>query len=109
MNKHQQLGFDFEDKDRLEEYAARAGNGYDAWAAERQAAINEVNRRFGAMINRRVRLKLWCSREEYQGKLLLNSLLPPMSKDECVPLRIGRATFYLNDVEYCMRIPESET
>jgi hypothetical protein len=108
MNTMEQLGFDFASGENSDTYSCHPATGYDAWAHERQSAIDKVNSRFGAMINQNVRAKLWCGRDEYRGKLLLNCLLPPNSKEESVPLRIGRTTFYLNDIEYCLKIHGDE-
>jgi len=77
------------------------GKGYDGFVDEREKAIEQVNRRFGAMIGEIVRLKFFGFDDELKGKLMLDTLLFPESRGDDVPLRIGRAAFDLRDVEQC--------
>lgn len=49
-------------------------------------------------------IKLFEWDEEFTGKLILNTLLLPESKKDEVPLRIGRVTFDLRDIEHCFRL-----
>jgi len=49
-------------------------------------------------------LKLVGWDEEFEGRLLLDTLLLPQSKKDEVPLRIGRVTFDVRDIERCFRI-----
>ncbi len=76
--------------------------GYQFFAEDRERAIAQVNKRFGAMIGENVRLNFFGFTDELTGKLMLNTLLIPESKKDDVPLRIGRAKFNLRDVENCI-------
>ena len=80
------------------------GGGYDGFSKTREQAIERVNQRFGAMIGERVRLGFFGFDDELEGKLTLNTLLLPEAKGDDVPLRLGRATFDLRDVEHCIRL-----
>jgi len=77
------------------------GGGYDGFIKDRERAIEQVNQRFGTMIGESVRLKFFGFDDELEGKLVLDTLLIPEARGEDVPLRIGRATFDLRDVERC--------
>jgi len=98
-----QLGFDFGDP-LMELPADPQGKGYDLFAEDRERAVEKLNERFGVLVNERVRVKLFGWDEEFEGRLILNSLLLPKSKKDEVPLRIGRVTFDVRDIERCFRI-----
>ena len=107
MKKDGQLGFDFSPPatDELPEFPHDPKReGYEFFVAEREAAIERINQRFGAMVHQEVRLKLFGWDDEFKGKLMLDTLLLPESKKDEVPLRIGRVTFDLRDVEHCFRM-----
>ncbi len=101
-----QLGFDFSGKpeEALPEMPrVPDAKGYGSFVSGREEAVEQFNKKFGAMINKQVRLKLFGWEEEFTGKLLLDDLLLPKSKKDEVPLRIGRVTFDLRDIERCFR------
>jgi hypothetical protein len=107
MEQKNQLDFDFSSPadDALPEMPRDPlGRGYDHFVKERKAAIERIKKRFGVLLEENVRLKLCGWDEEFTGKLKLNTLLLPESKKDEVPLRIGRVTFDLRDIERCLKI-----
>jgi len=113
MQNDDQMNFPFdsaqdrqtlEKDERLDFPLDPEGRGYDGFVEDRERAIEQVNKRFGAMIGENVRLKFFGFDDELSGKLMLNTLLLPESKNDDVPLRIGKYPFDLRDVENCVRI-----
>jgi len=107
MKNDSQLDFDFAPKgdDALPEFPHDPqGRGYDHFVKERKAAIDRLRKKFGVLLEEKVRLKLFGWDEEFTGKLMLNTLLLPESKKDDVPLRIGRVSFDLRDIEHCFRL-----
>lgn len=103
MDNSEQLGFDFSAPvdDGLDMPHDPQARGYQFFVKERETAIQRIKERFNVMLNESVRLKLFGWDEEFSGTLKLNTLLIPESKAEDVPLRIGRVTFDLRDIEHC--------
>lgn len=99
----EQLGFEFEESP-LELPVDPQGKGYDAFARDRESAIAKLNERFGVLIGQRVRIKLFGWDEEVVGLLVPDGLLLPESKKAEVPLRIGRVTFDVRDIEHCFSL-----
>ena len=111
MDNSNQLDLDFSPPaaDALPEFPHDPlGRGYDHFANERRTAVDRLKKRFGVMLEEKVRLKLFGWDEEFRGRLLLHTLLLPESKKDEVPLRIGRVTFDLRDIERCVRIESNE-
>jgi hypothetical protein len=107
MKNDNQLDFNFSSPadDPLPEFPHDPqGRGYAFFVDERKNAIDRLSRKFGVLLEEKVRLKLFGWDEEFTGKLMLNSLLLPESKKDEVPLRIGRVTFDLRDIERCCRL-----
>ncbi|MCU0857855.1 MAG: hypothetical protein MUC65_05555 [Pontiellaceae bacterium] len=107
MENDGQLDFDFSPPadDALPEFPRDPlGRGYKQFVKERKAAIERLSKKFGVMLEEKVRLKLIGWDEEFTGRLMLNTLLLPESKKDEVPLRIGRVTFDLRDIERCFRV-----
>lgn len=106
MQNDDQMNFfqTLEKDERLDFPLDPQGRGYGCFVEERKTAIEQVNKRFGAMIGENVRLKFFGFDDELKGKLMLDTLLLPESRGDDVPLRIGRASFDLRDVEYCFRL-----
>ncbi len=106
MQNDDQMNFfqTLEKEEKLDFPVDPEGKGYQIFAEDRERAIEQVNKRFGAMIGENVRLNFFGFTDELIGKLILNTLLLPESKKDDVPLRIGRATFDLRDVEKCARL-----
>ena len=112
----EQLQFDFERSGRqpTEQNGARpmelprdpAARGYSAFTSEQVAAINELEQRFGLILNKNVRLKLIGWDEEFEGKLVLDQLLPSADRQEGLRLRIGTVSFDNTDIEFCSRVEE---
>lgn len=109
----EQLQFDFDKRDR--ERAGDAGpelphdpaaRGYTAFRTEQAAAIRAMEERFGVILNTHVRLKLIGWDEVFEGKLMLDQLLYPASRQEGLRLRIGKVAFDYTDIEYCLRKEE---
>ncbi len=107
MQSDSQFDFDFSPPadDRLPEFPHDPlGRGYEFFVSERKNAVDRLNRKFGVLLEEKVRLKLFGWDAEFTGKLLLNTLLLPESKKDEVPLRVGRVTFDLRDIECCFRL-----
>ncbi|MGE4489672.1 MAG: hypothetical protein AB7E95_09030 [Kiritimatiellales bacterium] len=107
MKNVRQLGFDFSPPadDALPEFPHDPqGRGYTFFVSERKNAIERLSKKFGVLLDEKVRLKLFGWDEEFTGRLMLNTLLLPESKKDEVPLRIGRVTFDLRDIERCSRL-----
>jgi hypothetical protein len=81
-----------------------AARGYTTFKSEQAAAICELEERFGLILNKHVRLRLFGWDEEFEGKLLLDQLLPPPSRREGLRLRIGKVSFDAADIECCVRL-----
>ena len=105
-----QLQFDFEGRNRNQDRTGAAGpelprghsaSGYDAFGAEQAAAVRAMEDRFGVILNKNVRLKLIGWDEVFEGKLMLDQLLYPMTRQEGLRLRIGNVPFDYTDIEYC--------
>jgi len=107
MKNNDQMDLDFSPatNDGLPEFPHDPqGRGYAFFVSERKNAIERIREKFGVLLDERVRLKLFGWDEEFTGKLLLNTLLLPESKKDEVPLRVGRVTFDLRDIEHCFRV-----
>ena len=79
-----------------------AERGYQVFNSERDAALRELERRFGLILNRRVRVTLFGVPAEFVGKLMLAQLLPFAEGEEHLRLRIGTAEFDDTDIESCV-------
>jgi hypothetical protein len=62
--------------------------------------IRVLEDRFGVILNKKVRLKLFGWDEVFEGKLLYDELLLPESRQDGLPLRLGKITFDYTDIEY---------
>lgn len=89
-----QLQFDFE--------SPRDETGYAAFEAGREAALRQVGERFGLVLDRRVRVTLRDIDAEFVGKLIVDELLPPTSRNAPLRLRIGLTSFDFADIESCI-------
>jgi hypothetical protein len=76
--------------------------GYQAFHSERAAALQELEQRFGLILNRRVRVTLCGVPAEFVGTLVLAQLLPCAAGHEPLRLRIGTAEFDDADIESCV-------
>jgi len=105
MQNDDQMSFfpTLEKDERLDFPHDPQGRGYEFFISERKNAIERISKKFGVLVDEKVRLKLFGWDEEFAGKLVLNTLLLPESRGDDVPLRIGRVTFDLRDVEHCFR------
>ena len=65
-----------------------------------------LEERFGLILNKNVRLKLFGIPVEYTGKLQIDSLLLPDAKGDEVPLHIGKIPFDYRDIEYCHKLED---
>lgn len=72
--------------------------------SEQREAIQSLEKRFGVVLNHRVRLRLRGWDEEFEGKLMLESLLAPSPREKSLRLRLGKITFDNTDIEYCTRL-----
>jgi hypothetical protein len=96
-----QLDFDFVADDLLEFPRDLGEEGWFQFHSEQKQAIRRVEQKFGIQLNRRVRLRLRGWDEEFEGKLVLDSLLIPPPHAETIRLRLGRVTFENTDIDYC--------
>jgi hypothetical protein len=96
-----QLDFNFASDDLLEFPRDLGEEGYFQFHSEQKQAFQALEARFGIAINKRVRLRLRGWDEEFEGKLLLDSLLLPSIHDETIRLRLGKMAFDHTDIEYC--------
>ena len=112
----EQLQFDFERSEQkpteqngaplMELPRDPSARGYGAFTSEQVAALNELEQRFGLILNKKVRLRLIGWDEEFVGKLVLDQLLPPTDRQEGLRLRIGTMPFANTDIEFCSRVEE---
>jgi hypothetical protein len=89
-----QLSFDFE--------SPRDESGYAALEAGREAEMRQLAERFGIAIGQRVRVTLRDIDAEFEGKLIVDELLPPTSRHAPLRLRIGLTAFDFADIESCI-------
>jgi uncharacterized protein (DUF924 family) len=101
-----QLDFNFAADDLLEFPRDIGEEGWFQFNAEQKQAFQRVEKKFGLALNRRVRLRLRGWNEEFEGKLVLDSLLLPPPQAETLSLRLGRVTFENTDIEYCHALEE---
>ena len=99
-----QLDFNFVADDLLEFPRDIGEEGWFQFNSEQKLALQRVEEKFGIVLNQRVRLRLRGWDEEFEGKLILDSLLLPSPVAETVTLRLGRVTFENTDIEYCRTI-----
>ena len=96
-----QLDFNFSADDLLELPRDLGETGYFQFSSERRQAIRALAEKFGIALNQRVRLRLRGRDEEFEGKLMLDSLLLPSPHDKSIALRLGSITFENTDIEQC--------
>ena len=94
-----QLDFNFAADDLLEFPRDLGEQGWFQFHSAQKEAIQALERRFGVVLNRRVRLRLIGWDEEFTGRLVLDSLLFPSLSDESIRLRLGKITFENTDIE----------
>jgi uncharacterized protein (DUF924 family) len=99
-----QLDFDFAADDLLEFPRDLGEEGWFQFHSEQKQAFARVEEKFGIVLNRKVRLRLRGWDGEFEGKLVLDSLLLPPPHAETVRLRLGRITFENTDIELCQTI-----
>lgn len=88
----------------FDEPVAEASRGKAELFPERERAMAELKRRFGLPLNTQVRVTIKDIPGEFVGKLTLDSLLFPEKAKDAIPMRLGRVTFDLRDIESCSRI-----
>ena len=97
-----QLDFNFSSDDLLEFPRDLGEEGWFQFLSEQKEAFQRVEKKFGIILNRQVRLRLRGWDEEFEGKLVLDALLLPSPAAETVRLRLGGMTFENTDIEYCL-------
>ncbi|MBN2164529.1 MAG: hypothetical protein JXR25_12765 [Pontiellaceae bacterium] len=100
IDPQNQLDFNFSADDLLEFPRDLGEEGWFQFHSEQRQAMQQLERRFGVVLNRRVRLRLNGRDEDYEGRLLLDSLLIPSPCDERIRLRLGRISFDNTEIEY---------
>jgi hypothetical protein len=96
-----QLDFNFAADDLLEFPRDLGEEGYFQFNSERKQALQALGETFGISINQRVRLRLRDQAEEFEGMLMLDSLLLPSPDDKIIFLRIGKTAFANTEIEHC--------
>ncbi len=99
-NPIHQLDFNFAADDMLEFPRDLGEEGWFQFHSEQKQAIERIERKFGIVLNKKVRLRLRGWDEEFTGKLVLDSFLLPPPDADSVPLRIGNVTFENTDIEF---------
>ena len=97
----EQLDFDFSVDDLLEFPRNLGEQGLHQFHSEQRRAILALEEKFGVALNKRVCLRLHGWSEEFEGKLMLDTLLPPRSRKEGLRLRLGKIAFDHTDIEFC--------
>ena len=100
-NASDQLDFGFPADDLLEFPRDLGEEGYFQFHSEQKQAFRALEKKFNIAVNRRVRLRLAGWDEEFEGKLVLDSLLLPQTDAETVRLRLGKVAFDHTDIESC--------
>ncbi len=96
-----QLDFNFAADDLLEFPRDLGEEGLFHFRSGQRRAIQALAEKFGIALNKRVRLRLAGWSEEFEGKLMLDSLLVPSLCEKTIRLRLGNITFDHTDIEYC--------
>ena len=99
-----QLDFNFAADDLLEFPRDLGEEGWFQFHSEQKQAFQILDRRYGIALNQHVRLRLLCRDGEFEGKLVLDSLLLPSPSDESIRLRLGKEAFDSSEIEYCERV-----
>lgn len=76
------------------------GTGYAKFQAEQAEFFRELEDQFGIILNRRVRVKLKNLDREFEGKLVMDQLLPPASRKNELRLRVGSIDFDYTEIEH---------
>jgi hypothetical protein len=103
-NGTDQLDFNFAADDLLEFPRDLGEEGYFHFHSEQKQAFHALEEKFAVTLNRRVRLRLRGWGEEFEGKLMLDSLLMPAASDKTLRLRLGKITFDHSDIEFCQTL-----
>ncbi|QBG48524.1 hypothetical protein EGM51_14350 [Verrucomicrobia bacterium S94] len=99
QNPKDQLDFNFAADDLLEFPRDLGEEGWFQFNNEKKAAFRRVEKKFGIVLNKKVRLRLRGWDEEFTGRLVLDSLALPCPCAETVALRLGKLTFENTDIE----------
>ncbi|MDZ8118670.1 hypothetical protein [Pontiella agarivorans] len=94
-----QLDFNFAADDLLEFPRDLGEEGWFQFNNEKKAAFQRVEKKFGIVLNKKVRLRLRGWDEEFTGRLVLDALTLPSPCAETVALRLGNQTFENTDIE----------
>lgn len=95
-----QLDFNFAADDLLEFPRDLGEEGWFQFNSEQKAAFQRVEEKFHIVLNRRVRLRLRGRDEDFEGKIILDSLLMPAPGAETIQLRIGKVSFENTDIDF---------
>lgn len=106
----EQIEFDFTAARKGEEGALPKDSlerGFREFMAEQERGLQELERRFGVVLNRRVRLTLHGWDDEFEGKLLVDQLLYPRRRGEALRLRVGTMSFDHTAIATCVVLGDS--
>jgi hypothetical protein len=96
-----QLDFNFAADDLLEFPRDLGEEDYFQFHSVQKQAFLALEKKFGIVLNRRVRVRLAGRDEDVEGKLVLDSLLLSTPQAETSSLRLGHMTFENTDIECC--------
>lgn len=100
----EQLDFNFAADDLLEFPRDLGEEGLHQFHSEQRRAILALSEKFGIALNKRVRLRLRGWDEEFEGKLVLDTLIVPSLREKTIRLRLGKITFDHTDIERCRTV-----
>ena len=96
-----QLDFNFVADDLLEFPRDLGEEGWFKFHSEQKQAIQALERRFGVVLNKPVRLRLKGWVEELEGKIVPESLLMPAPSANSIHLRMEPFEFESSEIEFC--------
>lgn len=98
------MDFNFAADDLLEFPRDLGETGYFQFHSEQKQAFQALEEKFGIALNKRVRLRLRGWAEDFEGKLMLDSLLMPSPADQTLRLRLGKIAFDHTDIEFSQSV-----
>ena len=95
-----QMDFNFAADDLLEFPRDLGEEGWFQFHSEQKQTIQTLERRFGVLLNKHVRVRLNGRDEEFEGRMVLDSLQIPSLCDDSIQLRIDRISFDSHEIEF---------
>lgn len=94
-----QLDFNFAADDMLEFPRDLGEEGWFQFHTEQKLAYQRIERKFGIVLNQRVRVRLRGEMVDHEGKLVLDTLQMPRVCAESITLRVGHVVFENTDID----------